>query len=296
MPEPFKSIIPTGGDFPTTPGGVWPAPAPPPVPNTVIAPDASGVWAPDDLKKALDLQYPSTVHVTHAQTSAPLDLPADQAEKAYREGAVTVDTRGIYHVKGSDGKVAIVQGGDLGRALDADPNARLVTPAEARLAQLKEQASSAGGFLKTAVQGFGRGILGGASDTWKTEQEAQEAREPGHAMEHPAAKQHAADACAQQTAHQPGHEPGPRPGLAGHAWIGIARRRCIGGHAPLHRLGRARRCIGRGRCGIGPPAAAAHGTAAAQACVGQGRSKHQGKHGQGGEQPKDAAHENVLVG
>ena len=174
MPEPFKSIIPTGGDFPLTPGGAWPEPAPPKTPDTVIAPNSEGVWAPADLKKAIDLQYPSTVHVTHAQTAAPLELPADQAEKAFKDGTATVDSAGIYHVREAGGAVKAVKGADLPTYLEKD--AHLLTPADFRAQQLKQEAGSATGFLKTAVQGLGRGLLGGASDTWKTEKEAQEAQ------------------------------------------------------------------------------------------------------------------------
>ena len=133
-----------------------------------------GVWSPEALKEALDAEFPSTVKAVHAQTGQVLDLAPDVAEKAYKEGTITVGAGDTYHVRLGDGTVQEVRGKQLSDLLNADPANHLASQRDLRDQQLLHPAKS--DTAQTIAEGVGRGFSGGLTDTGQTAEQTEETR------------------------------------------------------------------------------------------------------------------------
>ena len=105
---------------------------------------------------------PDAVSLIDPRTGAPVPLPPEQAEAAFKSGQLNLRDGESVHVKMPDGTVQQADPSKLGAALDA--GAKLVSPAEARQAQLEGNYGGTAGAIAAGLAGVARTATLGASD------------------------------------------------------------------------------------------------------------------------------------
>lgn len=105
---------------------------------------------------------PDAVDLIDPRTGAPVPLPADKAEEAFRSGQLNVRDGATVHVRMPDGSVVAQDASKLGEALDA--GAKLVSPLQARQSELEGRYGATAGTIAAGLAGVARTATFGASD------------------------------------------------------------------------------------------------------------------------------------
>ncbi len=130
-----------------------------PVPGGAPAPAADINAA--DYHSAAD-NTPDAVQLIDPRSGAPVPLPPEQAEAAFKSGQLNIRDGETLHVKMPDGTIAPAAPSKLGQLLDG--GAKLASPAEARQAELEGRYGSTAGAIAAGLAGVARTATFGASD------------------------------------------------------------------------------------------------------------------------------------
>ncbi len=113
-------------------------------------------------EQEIDARYPDEVRAYHVAAGQFVDLSPETAEEGFRAGHLRFDKDQELHVQLADGGTGTVDAADLGPILDS--GGQLISPRQARDAQLARKYGGAAGTLGAGALGVASGLTGGISD------------------------------------------------------------------------------------------------------------------------------------